>query len=122
MTNLQNSSMPAEPLQHLITSSTFPTNDIYHFLTDLALRLGALRRGGEPDLNHAAHFFVRMYRDGKFGNWSLDDLGSEEEVEKTVLALLKRQPVYSATQARKKKKAEMARKRLVKRKVRNVRP
>jgi hypothetical protein len=117
-------SLVAESLQHLLTSSTFPTNDIYHFLTDLAIRLGALRKGGEPDLDHAAHFFVRMWRDGKFGNWSLDNLGSEEEVEENVLALLKRPQAYSATQAKKKKRADRgkpAKQKQAKRKVRNVR-
>lgn len=56
------------------------TEDTDQFLHVLATRLGALRRGAEPDIDAAITFLLRTFREGKLGRWTLDDLdGAEAE-------------------------------------------
>lgn len=63
-------------LHHLALPPTFqPTDSLADFLAVLAQRLGALRKGGEPDTDHAQTFFLRMFREGKLGRVTVDDLG-----------------------------------------------
>ncbi|KAF8345270.1 hypothetical protein F5887DRAFT_1061838 [Amanita rubescens] len=40
-----------------------PTNDITEFLTLLARRMGMIKRGAEPDVERAATYFVRWWRE-----------------------------------------------------------
>ncbi|PIA14996.1 GTPase [Coemansia reversa NRRL 1564] len=58
-----------------------PTDDISYLLQMLGKKIGALRRGGEVDIDKTIHFFLRTFRQGKFGRVCLDDLdeGSVEE-------------------------------------------
>ena len=44
------------------------------FLPLAAKRIGALRSGGEFDLERAASYFVKQFRSGKFGPMTLDDI------------------------------------------------
>ncbi|CAH1763308.1 13378_t:CDS:2 [Entrophospora sp. SA101] len=53
------------------------TDDINQLLPSIAKRIGALHKQGEYDLRHAASFFIKQYRDGKFGNYTLDDVETE---------------------------------------------
>ncbi|EIW68017.1 hypothetical protein TREMEDRAFT_15554, partial [Tremella mesenterica DSM 1558] len=53
---------------------TQPTEDPQTLLSALAQRLGALRKGGEPDLEASATYLIRAFREGKLGPWTLDDL------------------------------------------------
>ena len=46
--------------------------DLDLFLPIVAKRIGALLPGGAVDLERAASFLVRQFRDGKFGKLSLD--------------------------------------------------
>ncbi|KAJ9106165.1 hypothetical protein QFC21_001308 [Naganishia friedmannii] len=55
-------------------SFTTPTNDLTELLIALATRIGAMRAGGELDLETAQRFFLRAFQEGKFGQWTLDDL------------------------------------------------
>jgi hypothetical protein len=49
-------------------------------LTALAGRLGALRKGGEPDMDATLAFLLRHFREGRMGRWTLDDVdGAEAE-------------------------------------------
>lgn len=48
------------------------TSDLKEFLPIAAKRIGALRPGGEFDLERAAAHFVRQFRLGKFGRITLD--------------------------------------------------
>lgn len=54
-----------------------PTNDVNVLLLHVARRIGAVVKGGELDLNAAARFFIKHYRDGKLGKFTLDDLREE---------------------------------------------
>ncbi|KAJ2789473.1 Mitochondrial GTPase 1, partial [Coemansia guatemalensis] len=58
-----------------------PTDDISDLLQMLGKKIGALRRGGEVDIDKTIHYFLRTFRQGKFGRVCLDDLdeGSVEE-------------------------------------------
>lgn len=56
---------------------TTPTNDLNHLLMALGTRIGAVRTGGELDLDAAQRFFLRSFQEGKFGPWTLDDLLDE---------------------------------------------
>ena len=70
--------------------------DLHELLDRLADRLGALRKGGERDLDVARTFLVRAFREGKLGRITLDDLTEsgrsdetatlthDEQVEETV--------------------------------------
>lgn len=49
----------------------------------LAVRLGALRRGGERDMDAAISFFIRSFREGKLGRWTLDDVDGAEAALRT---------------------------------------
>ncbi|KAJ9091201.1 hypothetical protein QFC19_009197 [Naganishia cerealis] len=53
---------------------TTPTNDLTELLVALATRIGAVRTGGELDLESAQRFLLRAFQEGKFGQWTLDDL------------------------------------------------
>ncbi|CED85439.1 Conserved ATP/GTP binding protein [Phaffia rhodozyma] len=57
-----------------------PTNNIDHFLSLLAARIGALERGGRPNLERSAAFFLNHFRNGKFGRYTLDDLEQKEDL------------------------------------------
>lgn len=48
------------------------------FLDSLAFRLGALRKGGERDVDTALNFFLKQFREGKLGRWTLDDVDGLE--------------------------------------------
>ncbi|KDQ13366.1 hypothetical protein BOTBODRAFT_33687 [Botryobasidium botryosum FD-172 SS1] len=45
-------------------NSFAPTSDINVFLDALARRLGAIRKGADPDIERAANWFVRWWREG----------------------------------------------------------
>ncbi|WVW81910.1 hypothetical protein I302_103910 [Kwoniella bestiolae CBS 10118] len=51
-----------------------PTDDISHLLDALSDRLGALKKGGERDHEAASGFLIRAFREGKLGEFTLDDL------------------------------------------------
>lgn len=59
---------------------TSPTNDLHELLIALATRIGAVRTGGELDLEAAQRFFLRSFQEGKFGAWTLDNLLAEEQI------------------------------------------
>lgn len=54
------------------------TDDLPVFLHALATRLGALKKGGERDLEAAMAYFVKQFREGKLGTWTLDDVDGAE--------------------------------------------
>ncbi|KAI8365874.1 P-loop containing nucleoside triphosphate hydrolase protein [Choanephora cucurbitarum] len=54
-----------------------PTNDVNHLLEGVAKRIGAISKGGEMDLTMAAKFFLKHYRTGKLGQFTLDDVSPE---------------------------------------------
>jgi hypothetical protein len=70
------SSHPGETYTSLLPlPPTFePTDDLYVLLEALADRLGTLRKGGERDLDAARGYLIRAFREGKLGQWTLDDL------------------------------------------------
>lgn len=49
------------------------------FLDSLAARLGGLKKGGELDTEGALTYLLRVFREGKLGPWTLDDLDGAEE-------------------------------------------
>lgn len=52
-----------------------PLDDPPAFLEALALRLSAMRKGGEPDTDFAGRWLIQAFREGKLGRWTLDSLG-----------------------------------------------
>ena len=54
-----------------------PTNDCNLLLESIARRIGAVVKGGDLDLTMAAKYFLKQYRLGKFGQYTLDDVSPE---------------------------------------------
>jgi ribosome biogenesis GTPase A len=54
-----------------------PTNDYNLLLESVARRIGAVVKGGELDLTMAAKYFLKQFRLGKFGRYTLDDVSPE---------------------------------------------
>nr|ASF90183.1 hypothetical protein SPAR06837 [Bartheletia paradoxa] len=52
-----------------------PTNDCEGLLIALARRIGALHAGAEPDTEAAARWFIKAFREGSFGRWTIDGFG-----------------------------------------------
>lgn len=48
------------------------------FLDALASRIGTLKKGGEKNIEAAMAFFLRQFREGKIGRWTLDDVDGAE--------------------------------------------
>ncbi|KAI8080273.1 P-loop containing nucleoside triphosphate hydrolase protein [Gilbertella persicaria] len=71
---------------------TEPTNDVHVLLQGVAKRIGAVAKGGQMDLTMAAKFFLKHYRTGKLGQYTLDDV-SPEALE----AFFEHQKIYSTT-------------------------
>jgi hypothetical protein len=79
---------------------TSPTNDLHELLIALATRIGAVRTGGEPDLEAAQRFFLRAFQEGKFGAWTLDNLLAEEQIPEegeTIPTIIKPPPASEIT-------------------------
>lgn len=62
----------------LYAAYSSPTNDILSLLTSIAQKTGRLSRGGEPELEAAAVWFVQRWRGGHLGKFTLDDVSSLE--------------------------------------------
>lgn len=54
-----------------------PTNNVLDLLDAIARLTGRLQRGGEPDLEAAALWFVQQWRVGKLGRFGLDDVSEQ---------------------------------------------
>lgn len=54
-----------------------PAQNAQEFLPTVAQRIGALLPGGIPDIANATEFLLRKYREGKFGEFCLDDTTPE---------------------------------------------
>ncbi|BGP18989.1 hypothetical protein JCM10213_002591 [Rhodosporidiobolus nylandii] len=65
----------ADLLQRLALPPDTPLDDPFAFLTALARRLSAIKKGGEPDLDFAGRWLILAFREGKLGRWTLDSLG-----------------------------------------------
>jgi mitochondrial GTPase 1 len=62
-------------------SRAFEEQDVEPCLAELALKLGALRAGGEPDLEFAATHLVRAFQDGQLGRHTLDFIDPQLETQ-----------------------------------------
>lgn len=51
------------------------------FLESIARRIKALESGGFPDLEAAAQWLFKCFRDGRFGQWTLDDVGQYASID-----------------------------------------
>ncbi|KAI9024342.1 P-loop containing nucleoside triphosphate hydrolase protein [Phycomyces nitens] len=54
-----------------------PTNNVDVLLESVAKRIGAVVKGGEYEYTMAAKFFLKHYRMGKLGQFTLDDISPE---------------------------------------------
>lgn len=54
-----------------------PTDDVNVLLPAISKRIGALHKHGEYDIQQAAMFFIKQYRLGKYGRYTLDDVSAE---------------------------------------------
>ncbi|KAH9447492.1 hypothetical protein Pst134EB_021509 [Puccinia striiformis f. sp. tritici] len=72
---------------HFEASQDLPTEQL---LTAIADRIKAVEVGGTPNLEAAAHWMLKCFRDGKFGGWTLDDVGqgSLKTSEKSLINLI----------------------------------
>ncbi|KAA1075023.1 Mitochondrial GTPase [Puccinia graminis f. sp. tritici] len=59
---------------HLDASQPLPTEQL---LSGIADRIKAVEVGGVPNLEAAAQWMLKCFRDGRFGGWTLDDVGQE---------------------------------------------
>ena len=78
-----------------------PTNDIVVLLDAVARKTGRLQKGGVPDIDAAASWFVQRWRDGQLGRFVLD------EVSRDTLQRMKsigNERIISTSQARKEGK------------------
>ncbi|KAJ1803666.1 Mitochondrial GTPase 1, partial [Coemansia sp. RSA 2599] len=80
-----------------------PTDDINCLTSQLSKKIGALRQGGEMDVDKTLQFFLRTYRSGAFGRLCLDDLdpGSVERFFSTSI----QEPPLSKNQDKKARRA-----------------
>lgn len=89
-----------------------PTNDIHVLLKAVAKRIGAVLKGGELDMNLASKFLLKMYRQGKLGRYTLDDLDQDnieqffDRVQTPNLELSRRQQKKLAKLAQRKEERE----------------
>lgn len=51
-----------------------PTNNVDELLDGVARRIGAIVKGGHLDMTMAAKFFLKQFRLGKLGRYTLDDI------------------------------------------------
>lgn len=68
-------SLAEELLRSLALPPMTSLADPTAFLRALALRLSALKKGGEPDADFAGRWLIQFFREGKLGRWTLDGLG-----------------------------------------------
>ncbi|KAJ2033767.1 Mitochondrial GTPase 1 [Coemansia sp. RSA 376] len=80
-----------------------PTDDINELVDMLARKIGALRHGGEIDTDKTLQFFLKAFRQGRFGRVCLDDLdeGAVDDFFKSSLL----EPPMSKNQGQKAKRA-----------------
>ena len=78
-----------------------PTNDVHELLTAVARRTGKLAKGGVPNLEAAATWVLKDWRQGLLGRLVLDDV-TPAALERAVEQGNK--PVLSLNQARKREK------------------
>ncbi|KAL9047823.1 MAG: hypothetical protein Q9162_007936 [Coniocarpon cinnabarinum] len=58
-------------------TSPGPTNNVWHYLRWLALATGKLEKGGKPNYEAAAMYFVQKWRAGECGRFLLDEIDQE---------------------------------------------
>lgn len=80
-----------------------PTNDVDEFLDGVALRTGKILKGGVPDGEKAADWIVTEWRNGKLGQFILDEV-NDETLEAAIK--LAREPPLSMNQAVKREKEQ----------------
>lgn len=73
-------SISAALLESLALPPSTSLTNPQEFLTALAIRLSARSKGGDPDVDFASRYLIRVFREGKFGRWTLDGLGRGGEV------------------------------------------
>ncbi|KAK3676291.1 Mitochondrial GTPase 1 [Recurvomyces mirabilis] len=64
-----------------------PTNDVTSLLTAMAAKTGRLGKGGEPDLDGTAMWFIQRWRNGHLGRFMLDEVNKETIAEATQIGL-----------------------------------
>lgn len=69
-----------------------PTNNVDELLKSVAKRIGAVVKGGEYDLTMAAKFFIKHYRTGKLGQFTLDNVDPD-----SLEAFFQQQRMYATT-------------------------
>jgi ribosome biogenesis GTPase A len=80
-----------------------PTNDVQHFLTNVAVRTGKLAKGGKPVVEAAADWIIQAWRRGALGRFMLDEV-TPQTLDETIRAA--ETPQLSMAQAKKRVKAE----------------
>ena len=58
-----------------------PTNNVTDLLESIAFRTGRLQKGGIPDIEAAAVWFIQRWRAGKLGKFALDHVSEEKLIE-----------------------------------------
>ncbi|KAI0395559.1 P-loop containing nucleoside triphosphate hydrolase protein [Xylariaceae sp. FL0594] len=92
-----------------------PTNDVDEFLRTAAIRRGALKKGGEPNIPDTANYILQQWRTGRMGSFMLDDTSDEALRERAKALAEKREDRISMNQARKREKEARKEKYLAKR-------
>ncbi|KAJ2722459.1 Mitochondrial GTPase 1 [Coemansia sp. Benny D115] len=95
-----------------------PTDDISELTRMLGKRIGALRQGGEIDVDKALHHFLRTYRSGQLGRFCLDDL--DDEAVELFFANNLKDPAPSKNQSKKAKRAALRQRAIEKARSKNL--
>ena len=73
---------PAPAYLPLLPPDTPPTADLHEFLTALARRLCMLKRGGVPDVDRAAVWFIKWWRDaGELASAAAPSLPASDSID-----------------------------------------
>ncbi|EGG08505.1 uncharacterized protein MELLADRAFT_84686 [Melampsora larici-populina 98AG31] len=74
----QTLSLNSSPDLTLVSSNPNLELPIEDFLKSISIRIKALEKGAIPNLEIASQYLLKSFRDGKFGRWTLDELGQDE--------------------------------------------
>ncbi|ODN75980.1 hypothetical protein L202_05948 [Cryptococcus amylolentus CBS 6039] len=66
--------LPSYLTQLPLSPSTQPTDDLRSLLAVLSDRLAMKSKGGEPDFESVMTWIIKSWREGRFGEWTLDEL------------------------------------------------
>ncbi|ORY23636.1 hypothetical protein BCR39DRAFT_590922 [Naematelia encephala] len=71
---------------------TKPTLSLDKLFQAMGQRLGLLQKGGITDKGAVMSYFLRLFRDGKIGRWTLDELEQDDSGESSTVNIFESKP------------------------------